>query len=91
MTLVRLSALLNMDLTSIFLVPIYDARGQDFDPNKDLNDLSRLPLWKNGVEDVPRQSLAVVGYTIHTYKRSGKELNLSTNVQWLVVLGTCDD
>jgi hypothetical protein len=72
-------------------VPIYDARNHNFDPNKDLNNLSKLPLWMNGVEDVPRQSLAVVGYTVHTYKRGGKELNLSTNIQWLVVLGTCDD
>jgi hypothetical protein len=72
-------------------VPIYDAREHDFDPNRDLDDLSSLPLWKDGVEDVPRQSLAVVGYTMHTYKRGNGQLNLSMNIQWLVVLGTCDN
>ena len=49
--------------------------------------LSQLPLWKDGKEDAPSGALAVVGYTVHTYKMK-EERNMSFNIQWLLVLGT---
>jgi hypothetical protein len=56
----------------------------------DLDKLSDLPLWNDGEADAPRQSLAAVGYTAHTYKTKDGVAHLSFNVQWLVVLGVAD-
>jgi hypothetical protein len=72
-------------------VPIYDGRQPKFDPLLDLDKLSDLPLWRDGLEDAPKHSLAAVGYTAHTYKTKGGEAHLSFNLQWLVVLGVVDD
>jgi hypothetical protein len=71
----------------IFQVPIYDGRNKKFDPNTQMDLLSTLPLWKEGKEDAPAGALAVVGYTMHTY-RMKEERNMSFNIQWLLVLGT---
>ena len=71
----------------VFQVPIYDCRNRKWDPNTHMHLLSQLPLWKQGNEDAPSGALAVVGYTMHTYKIKGVR-NMSFNVQWLMVLGT---
>ena len=73
------------------VVPIYDGRQPKFDPLLDLDKLHNLPLWRDGLEDAPKHSLAAVGYTAHTYKTKGGEAHLSFNLQWLVVLGVVDD
>lgn len=66
------------------LVPIYDGRAPGFDPLLDLDKLENLPLWN---DDAPKNSLAAVGYTAHTYRTKAGQVHLSFNVQWLVVLG----
>jgi hypothetical protein len=71
----------------IVVVPIYDGRNKKFDPTTQLDRLSELPLWKGGNEDAPAGTLAVVGYTMHTYQVKHVR-NMSFNVQWLLVLGT---
>jgi hypothetical protein len=60
------------------------------DPLLDLDKLGELPLWNAGEADVPKRSLAAVGYTAHTYKTKDGVPHLSFNVQWLVVLGVAD-
>jgi hypothetical protein len=69
------------------LVPIYDGRAPEFDPLLDLDKLENLPLW---IDDAPKNSLAAVGYTAHTYRTKAGQVHLSFNVQWLVVLGVSD-
>jgi hypothetical protein len=73
-------------LTSV-VVPIYDGRAPEFDPLHDLDKLDNLPLW---IDDAPKNSLAAVGYTAHTYRTKAGQMHLSFNVQWLVVLGVSD-
>ena len=73
-------------LTSV-VVPIYDGRAPEFDPLLDLDKLDNLPLW---IDDAPKNSLAAVGYTAHTYRTKAGQVHLSFNVQWLVVLGVSD-
>ena len=73
---------------SHLLVPIYDGRYADFNPHTELSQVETLPLWKNGQEDAPRQSLAAVGYTVHAYPKRSGVTDVSMNLQWLVVLGT---
>lgn len=69
-------------------VPIYDGRKVQLDLTKDLGHLDKkLPIWKDGKEEAPRDSLGIVGYTVNTYKQTDK-LHLSLNVQWLIILGT---
>ena len=56
-----------------------------------MSQLGDLPLWQDGEEDIPRQSLAVVGYTVHAYMaKKDQAVNISLNLQWLIVLGTTD-
>ena len=77
---------------TLSLVPIYDGQEANFHPNKDMDNLHKLPLWQNGTQDIPAQSLAVVGYTVHTYrKRNVDKIHLSTNLQWLIVLGVVSE
>ena len=73
---------------SHLLVPIYDGRYADLNPHTDLSQVDMLPLWENGHEDAPRQSLAAVGYTVHAYPKRSGVTGVSMNLQWLVVLGT---
>ena len=71
----------------MIVVPIYDGRQKKIDPNKDLPSLhEKLPVWKKGLEDIPVESLAAVGYTVNTFA-SGSSRQLSFNIQWVVVLG----
>jgi hypothetical protein len=70
------------------LVPIYDGRKVQLDLTKDLSHLDgKLPVWKNGQEEAPRDSLGIVGYTVNTYKQKDM-LHLSLNVQWLIILAS---
>ena len=70
------------------LVPIYDGQKVKLDLTKDLGRLDeKLPLWKGSKEEAPRDSLALVGYTVNTYKQKDM-LHLSLNVQWLIILGS---
>lgn len=69
------------------LVPIYDGRKPEFDPLLDLDKLENLPLWPG---EAPKNSLAAVGYTAHTYWTKAGQVHLSFNVQWLVLLGVSD-
>ncbi|KDR72381.1 hypothetical protein GALMADRAFT_74078 [Galerina marginata CBS 339.88] len=67
-------------------VPIFDARSISFNPNTDWPNLANiLPQFHT---EVPRGSLVAVAYTCNTYVSSHNEWNLSTNVQFVVVLGT---
>jgi hypothetical protein len=74
-------------LSTVVLVPIYDGREPEFDPLRNLDKLDNLPLWN---DDAPKNSLAAVGYTAHTYRTKDGKVHLSFNVQWLVVLGVSD-
>jgi len=53
-----------------------------------LHKVSTLPLYKDGMEDLPKGSLAVVGYTMcTTYPFRGQRKKMTYNVQWVVLLG----
>lgn len=67
-------------------VPIYDGRNKKLDPHTQLHRIHELPLYKGGSEDLPPHSLAVVGYTMHTY-HANQERSMSLNIQWLLLLG----
>jgi hypothetical protein len=73
-------------------VPIYDGRTKAGRPfvftDKDFQDLSSFPLFKNGSQDLPVDSVVAVGYTLSTYyaERSGVTV-LSSNVQFVILLG----
>jgi len=73
-------------LITLFPVPIYDARGQKtFDYNRDLSAIDeRLPRYNS---EVPAGSFSVVGYTMTAYKKQDV-WNLSTNVQFVIVVAT---
>lgn len=68
-------------------VPVYDGRGKSFNFDKDVDRLpSILPTFDG---EVPAGSFAVVAYSASTYKGTKKDqVNLSCNVQWVLVLGT---
>ncbi|KDR86191.1 hypothetical protein GALMADRAFT_219158 [Galerina marginata CBS 339.88] len=75
-----------MSLQALDRVPIYDARSISFNPTTDWPKLANiLPPFRG---EVPRGSLVVVAYTCNTYFSTQNEWNLSTNVQFVVVLGT---
>lgn len=73
-------------------VPIYDGRrraGRAFSfTDKDFQDLSDFPLFKNGSQDLPANAVVAVGYTLSTYvaERSGLTV-LSSNIQFAILLG----
>ena len=70
------------------LVPIYDGRfAPKFRFKKDLKKIHQLPLFKKGKEELPEGSAAVVAYTANTYIAEGGKKCLSTNIQWVLVLG----
>lgn len=76
------------DLISMYSsVPVYDGRGKSLDLDKDIERLQDiLPLFDG---EVPQGSFAVVAYSASTYKGAKKnQINLSCNVQWVLVLGT---
>lgn len=73
-------------------VPIYDGRAKAGRPftftDKEFQDLSSFPLYKNGSRDLPVDSVVAVGYTLSTYfaERSGMTV-LSSNIQFVILLG----
>lgn len=69
----------------IFSVPIYDGRGKSFDYNCNLAQVHEmLPLFN---AEVPAGSFLVVAYTMTAYKK-GDVWNLSTNIQFVIVVAT---
>ncbi|KAJ2933907.1 hypothetical protein H1R20_g3130, partial [Candolleomyces eurysporus] len=66
-------------------VPVYDARGSNFNFHTDLPNVSALPLWS---EEVPIGSFAVVGYTCTLYRSGAGKWTLGFNIQWVVIVGT---
>ncbi|KAK7054073.1 hypothetical protein R3P38DRAFT_2485964, partial [Favolaschia claudopus] len=79
-------------LTLAPVVPVYDARGHDFDFATDLPNLATaLPPWPQ--KEIPEGSFVNVGYTVSTYKGTAsgytdRVLHLGCNLQWVVVCGT---
>jgi hypothetical protein len=72
-----------------FKVPIYDGRmnnGFGF-AETDFKALRSLPLYSKGMSDLPNDSLVAVGYTLNTYLGQTGTNFLSTNVQFVVLLG----
>ena len=72
-------------------VPIYEGRrkygpGFTFSP-EDFGSLSSLPLYWKGIRDLSEQAVVAVGYTLGTWIGRNGEKNLSTNLQFLIVLG----
>jgi hypothetical protein len=69
---------------------VYDGRATEGRPaftfsDNDFRCLLTWPLYKKGQVEVPANALVSVGYTVGTYLgKSG--LNLSTNVQFVIVL-----
>lgn len=79
-----------------FLVPVYDIRKHEFKfSTKDFASLSSLPLYRNGISDLPINSAVTVGYTANTYAyiqadAPAKSLALSLNVQFVLFHGYLD-
>jgi hypothetical protein len=69
------------------VVPVYDARGIDFQFPDRLPHIARdLPVYE---EEIPLRSLVIVLYSANTYKKKGShEKHLSLNIQAAIVLGT---
>lgn len=74
-----------------FIVPIYDGRpghGKMFDfTDAHFRDLPSWPLWRNGAQDIPVDSVAAVGYTFNMYLGGSGKTCLSTNIQFVILLG----
>lgn len=74
-------------LTIHGIVPIYDARQTTGSFEDALKNLRKLPRYP---DEVPPGSCVVVAYTINTWgkQEGGSMVNVSFNVQWVMVLGT---
>ena len=76
------------------IVPIYDGCPSDFCADgflfkdSDFHNLSKFPIFEDGKQDLPSDSLVAVGYTLGTYTSDGYTApNLSTNIQFVIFLG----
>jgi hypothetical protein len=68
------------------LVPIYNARNATGSFQEVLKNLCKLPRYNT---DIQPNSCAVIAYTINTWgKQDGGMVNVSFNVQWVMLLGT---
>jgi hypothetical protein len=69
----------------MYLVPIYDASLKQFQMrNSELKRLhTTLPSFDEG--EIPIGSLAMVGYTLSSFKKS-ESAHLSANLNWVVVI-----
>jgi hypothetical protein len=77
------------EITSI--VPIYDGRiksgtGVSF-TDDGFASLANLPLYRNGIKDLQHNAVVAVGYTLGTWTRRSGDVNLSTNLQFIIMLG----
>lgn len=76
-----------------FLVPVYDVRKIKFNFNAEsFTSISSLPLYRNGISDLPQNAAVTVGYTVNTYSYIQKEapsrsLALSLNIQFVILHG----
>ena len=80
-------------------VPIYDARNDDrfLFTNANMDQLRELPLYtgtNNQPCDLPRDTLAMVGYAINTFTYNGSlhpgAVAVSFNVLFVIALGDVD-
>ena len=72
-------------------VPIYDGRRRTtsaflFD-DQGFASLSDLPLYRDGKRDLSDKAVVAVAYTAGTWTGRSGELNLSTNLQFVILLG----
>ncbi|PPR07992.1 hypothetical protein CVT24_002704 [Panaeolus cyanescens] len=72
-----------MSLSANARIPVFDARGIDFNFQNDIQNLSKLPRFEG---EIPGGSFVVVGYTLSAYVPNQK-WNLATNLLWVVVVG----
>ena len=86
----------NLDAIVTFAVPIYDARKENrFSFRlKDLRDISKLPRFRNGLDDPAAEKyVAAVGYTVATYAYGGSQSRMSglpavaLNIMFAIILG----
>jgi hypothetical protein len=54
---------------------------------QDFNSLASWPLYKGGQKDLPSDAMVAVGYTLSTYTSHAGTKCLSTNVQFVILLG----
>jgi hypothetical protein len=59
-----------------------------------MDQLRNLPLYANGAEDLPPETLAVVGYALNTFTYNGSAhpgaLAVSFNILFVIALGEVD-
>ena len=68
-------------------MPIFDARHRQFNLQSDLENLGAvLPTFTG---KIPFGSCILIAHSMTSYIKDG-DANLSTNIQWVVVLGTED-
>ena len=72
-------------------VPIYDGRRHtaskfSFD-DQGFKTLSDLPLYRGGKRDLSNKAVVAVGYTVGTWTGRSGESDLSTNLQFVILLG----
>lgn len=80
------------------LVPIYDSRSvkgaREFRfSDADFSKLSTWPLYEQGLQDLPYDSIASVRYTLNTFGEGprGSPNGLSTNLHFVVLLALPED
>jgi hypothetical protein len=72
-------------------VPIYDGRKHtntmfSFE-EKAFRSMSDLPLYRDGKRDLSDKAVVAVGYTVGTWEGRSGDKNLSTNLQFVILLG----
>ncbi|KAF7976040.1 hypothetical protein HWV62_7942 [Athelia sp. TMB] len=73
-------------VTGDAIIPILDARGDEFNLESDLLELDKkLPLY---LGEVPEGSCVWVGYTSTKYTGSNRAIGMNFNLMWVVVVGT---
>jgi hypothetical protein len=69
------------------LVPVFDGRGRVFNFKEDIENIKDiLPSYPR---EVPLGSCVVVGHSMTSYEKGGVD-HLSTNIQWVIILGIPD-
>ena len=71
-----------------FSVPVYDAREHTFNFKEDLDNIGAiLPTYPH---EIPFGSCVIVAHSLTSYGKNGED-HLSTNIQWVVILGIPDN